>query len=288
MKIRFSVSFLVFAGFVLLAANRWVFAVYVVSVILHEYAHQVTGGLFHCKFSEVRLYAFGAVTYGDIEILSPGEEILTGLAGPLLNLLLALLLTAMWWIVPSTYVYTDSAAMANLALALFNLLPAYPLDGGKVLCAALKPLFGYRRALKTVRILGWILASALFAACACSAFGQFQISLGVTAAMLVWASLSDPPEQTARRLRNLTLGERELCSGLSVRSLALSEELTLLDVLRRLNPDYFYRLYFYRGKTCVYVCDQFRLMQWAETQPLTVCVADLVQKGLQKRGNVVK
>lgn len=288
MKLKFSASFFVFAAFVLLAANRWIFVVYVLSVILHEYAHQLVGGLFHCKFSEVRLFAFGAVTYGDVEILTPGEEILTGLAGPLVNALLALLFTALWWIVPETYVYTDGAVMANLALALFNLLPAYPLDGGRILCSALKGRLGYRRALLVVKVLGWILAALLFLGFVASLFFTFAVNLGVTAAMLVWAALSDHREHTARRLKNLTLGESELKKGLSMRSLALSEDLTLYEVLRKLNPDYFYNLYFYRGRECVLACDQFLLMQWAENEELTASVRQLREKGLQKRGNVVK
>ena len=284
MKIRFSVSFFLFAAFLLLAGDRLTFIVYILSVILHEYSHNLAGGFFHCKFSEVRLFAFGAVTYGDIEVLKPVEEVIVSLAGPLFNALVALLMTAMWWIIPATYVFTDTAVFANLSLALFNLLPVYPLDGGRILTCLLKQRFGYRRALRFVMALGFAFAGALFMLFVWTAFGEMNLTLGVCAVMLLWAALADRNDGALRRLKNLTLDEERMKKGLGVRTLALSEDMTLLEVLRRLNPDYFYELKFYRGRQLARSMDQFELMELTERFALDTPVRDLPLKIFTKAG----
>lgn len=288
MKIRFSVSFFLFAAFLLIAGDRLTFLVYILSVILHEYSHNLAGGFFHCKFSEVKLFAFGAVTYGDVEVLKPGEEVIVSLAGPLFNALLALLFTAMWWIVPATYLFTDTVVFANLSLALFNLLPVYPLDGGRILTCLLKQRFGYRRALRFVMALGFAFSAALFGLFVWSAFGELNLTLGVCALMLLWASLSERGEGGLKRLKNLTIDAAALRKGLGVRTLALSDEMTLLEVLRRLNPDYFYELKFYGGRRLTRSMDQFALMELTERFDLGTRVRDLPQKSLQTRGNDVQ
>ena len=282
MKLKFSVSFFLFAGFLVLAGERLTFLVYILSVILHEYAHGLAGGFFHCKFSEVKLFAFGGVTYGDVEILAPMEEVVVSLAGPLVNCLVALLFTAMWWIVPASYLFTDQIVLANLSLALFNLVPAYPLDGGRMLACLLKQRFGYRRALRFVKILGVLFAAALFGLFVTSAFAEFNLNLGVCALMLVWAALAERDAGGLKRLKNIELGEERFRKGLAVRSLALSDDLTLLDVLRRLNPDYFYELKFCRNGRVVAEIDQFTLAKWTETFPLDRRIRDLTEKSLQK------
>ena len=81
----------------------------------------------------------GAVVSGDIEGIPISDEIRLALAGPFVNAACAALFAALWWVFPETYPYTDTAAFASLFLALVNLFPAYPLDGGRIVaCIAVR------------------------------------------------------------------------------------------------------------------------------------------------------
>lgn len=99
------------------------------SVALHELGHSVVARAKGGYIQEIVLYPFGGAA--KIANLSkrPGDEILIALAGPAVSLALAVL----FYSIPLTY----DLARLNLALCLFNLLPVFPMDGGRVLRAGL-------------------------------------------------------------------------------------------------------------------------------------------------------
>ncbi len=88
---------------------------------------------------------------------APGAELLIALAGPAVNLAIAAVLAILPWGGRFTTYLID----ANLVLALFNLIPAFPMDGGRVLRALLSVPFGRLRATEVAATLGQALAIAL-------------------------------------------------------------------------------------------------------------------------------
>lgn len=113
------------------------------SLVLHELAHSLVARAGGLKIAKVTLFLFGGVSQMEEEPRSPGHEFLLALAGPATSVLLgglaltirALLIAAdvpdpVW--LPFEYL-----GLINIALAVFNLLPGFPLDGGRVLRAIL-------------------------------------------------------------------------------------------------------------------------------------------------------
>ncbi len=111
------------------------------SLLLHELAHSLVARAGGIRISRVTLFLFGGVSQMEQEPRSPGHELLVALAGPGTSLALAGLfwgsgtlaeaagLSGLIW-APVEYL-----GVINLFLALFNLLPGFPLDGGRVLRA---------------------------------------------------------------------------------------------------------------------------------------------------------
>ena len=126
----------------------------------HECAHALAARRAGFVLDKIVLMPYGAVVSGEIGGISPKEEILVCLAGPLANALTALAFAALWWLYPETYPYTDLAAYVSLSLFLVNLLPARPLDGGRILGIVLRPL-GARRAELICRVTTWTVAAAV-------------------------------------------------------------------------------------------------------------------------------
>ncbi len=109
------------------------------SLVLHELAHSLVARAGGLSVSRVTLFVFGGVSQLEDEPGSPGREFLMAAAGPVMSLLIAgacwgaavaggLLRAPEWALVPLDYL-----SMINMALALFNMLPGFPLDGGRVL-----------------------------------------------------------------------------------------------------------------------------------------------------------
>lgn len=108
-----------------------------VVAVQHECAHAFAAAKLGYKLHRIVLMPFGAVIDGDMHDVSFKDEAFVALCGPLCNLVTALFFGALWWFAPDLYAYTDTAFYSSLAIALVNLLPAYPLDGGRIVCCAL-------------------------------------------------------------------------------------------------------------------------------------------------------
>ena len=115
----------------------------------HELAHALAARRYGYELSKIVLMPYGAVIGGDISDMGVGEKLWVLAAGPLANAATALFFVALWWLYPETYPYTDTAFYVSLSLFLVNLLPAYPLDGGRALQLLIE-----RRSKKAARIAG--------------------------------------------------------------------------------------------------------------------------------------
>jgi Zn-dependent protease len=116
------------------------------SVVAHELAHALAARRFGVRTSAITLFLFGGVATLEEEPSSPKADALIALAGPALSAALALvalvLLFAVDRFVPGRFGtalgYLGTYVMlANAVLAVFNVIPAYPMDGGRVLRAFL-------------------------------------------------------------------------------------------------------------------------------------------------------
>jgi Zn-dependent protease/CBS domain-containing protein len=113
------------------------------SLILHELAHSLVARRFGLRVGSITLFLFGGVAELDEEPASARSEVLIALAGPVASLVLA----ALFWVAmqmdgaaelsPALRALLGYLAGINLVLAVFNLLPAFPMDGGRVLRATL-------------------------------------------------------------------------------------------------------------------------------------------------------
>jgi Zn-dependent protease len=112
------------------------------SIVFHELCHSLVARRFGLPMKGITLFVFGGVAEMSEEPSSAKAEFLMAIAGPLSSILLGLILSVVSALVGgilSTPVIgvIDYLAFINLILAAFNLLPAFPLDGGRVLRAAL-------------------------------------------------------------------------------------------------------------------------------------------------------
>jgi Zn-dependent protease/predicted transcriptional regulator len=142
-------------------------------LILHELAHAAAARASGVSTRSITLFAFGGLAHMPQEPPSPKAEFWTAVAGPLISLALGVLLLAVplatGWMpgaVPSTPVMALLVWLGsiNLVLAIFNLFPGYPLDGGRVLRSLVWAITGDRnRATKIAAAVGQVVAFVLIA-----------------------------------------------------------------------------------------------------------------------------
>jgi Zn-dependent protease len=119
-----------------------------VSVLLHELGHSVVALQYKIPVRSITLFLFGGVAQIGAEPPSAIAEFLIASAGPLVSLILAVLFYAVQPLVGGIEPLLGLAkylAYINLALVLFNLIPGYPLDGGRVFRAIVWAITGNMR-----------------------------------------------------------------------------------------------------------------------------------------------
>jgi stage IV sporulation protein FB len=163
------------------------------SVTLHEYGHALTARRFGIGTRSILLLPIGGVANLGRIPEKPGQEIAIVAAGPLVNLIIGLLLTPLVLVLNGgngAGVFTVNAVNANiqspgllnllvfllstnLLLAIFNLLPAFPLDGGRLLRALLAYVRPYPQATRIAVAAGRLLAVLM------AIYGIFSGAIGL-------------------------------------------------------------------------------------------------------------
>jgi Zn-dependent protease len=142
-----------------------------VSVVLHEFGHVFAARRYGIKTFDITLLPIGGVASLERMPERPAQEVVVALAGPAVNLVIAamlvILLGARFDLEQMTQLELARSTMmgrvaaANISLLVFNLIPAFPMDGGRVLRALLAVRLGYTRATRAAAFVGQALAFLL-------------------------------------------------------------------------------------------------------------------------------
>jgi len=180
----------------------------VVSVLLHEFGHAFVSALYRIRTLEIVMYPIGGVARLE-RPAKPWEEFWIALTGPAVNLVIAASIFALLYSEkrginffalsrPSDANLPDRIALANLILAGFNLLPAFPMDGGRMLRAMLS---GLRSEYEATRIATW---SGRMLAISMGLYGIFNLPVLTIVAFFIYLGAAN--EGAASRGRSLTRG----------------------------------------------------------------------------------
>jgi Zn-dependent protease len=164
-------------------------------VLMHEFGHALACRSVGGTAERIVLWPLGGVAYVSPP-MRPGAMLWSIVAGPLVNVILLPLTLPLMWLPGQSDLNTFlwSIAYINLGLLIFNMLPIYPLDGGKILWSLLWFVLGMGRSLMVASVIGmagagalvllamylgnlWLVAIALFAA--------FQAFIGIKNARML-------------------------------------------------------------------------------------------------------
>ena len=215
------------------------FLIATIAAIQHECAHAFAARRYGFSLDTLVLMPYGAVLSGDISGIAKRQKLWVLLAGPLVNALTALFFIALWWLFPETYAYTDTAAYISLSLFLVNLLPAYPLDGGRILKLALLPL-GEKKARLICRIVTLLIAAGVlgyFVYTCFSAPAFTVLAFGVMLAAGVFGGGRYGKMPFSR--------EKSLKRGVEERRVVISADCTVSDCLRYVSEERYLVLVLY-------------------------------------------
>jgi Zn-dependent protease len=169
------------------------------SIVLHEVGHSVVARYYELPVRGITLFIFGGVAQMEGQPREPKAEFLMAIAGPIVSIVLAGLFYGA--LVGAVNLGADLVASLalyltylNLALAVFNMVPAFPLDGGRVLRAGLWwGMADYIRATRLAVISGYVFAALLVG------LGVYSVFTGDTVRGFWWLLLGVFLASAARR-----------------------------------------------------------------------------------------
>jgi Zn-dependent protease/CBS domain-containing protein len=149
-----------------------------VVIVVHELGHALVARKFGIATRDIMLLPVGGIASLERTPEKPYQELLVAIVGPLINLAIALVL------VPFDNLFVRQLMWINIGLAVFNLLPAFPMDGGRVLRAVLSMRMGHERATDVAAKLGKFFAIVIGFA------GLFYSPMLLVIAFVVWIGAS--------------------------------------------------------------------------------------------------
>ena len=216
------------------------------SIVFHELCHSLVARRYGMPMKGITLFIFGGVAEMGEEPPGPKAELLMAVAGPLASLVVAGIFLGLWW-VGALLAWPKTATavlrwigLINAILVAFNLIPGFPLDGGRILRAALWHQKGdLRRATQTASKVG-------------AGFGMVLIVLGIFNLLLLhplgglWWILIGMFIRAAARQGYQQVLVRQALQGEPVRRFMSDEPVTVSGdtSVERLVEDYVYRHHF--------------------------------------------
>lgn len=189
-------------------------------VLLHELGHSLVAQRFGIPVRQITLWPFGGVAQLGAKPKTPREELLIAIAGPAVNVVLfaAFLTTALLWLGPLGLreelvdlghtrpdVRTLLALLlgSNLVLALFNMIPALPMDGGRVLRAGLAFKLGHSKATRIAAVTARFISVGMFAFGLSS--GQYMLAV-IAVVVFFGAGREQADQQAVEALSDVRAG----------------------------------------------------------------------------------
>ena len=230
LKIKFHWSFFLLAILMIVFGKIRTFLLALASVLLHEMGHSYVGRKLGYKLNIITLLPYGAMLSGKNAPFSENDEIKIAIAGPLVNAFLIIISISICWTFPALNNLAQEFVLANLYTLIFNILPVYPLDGGRILKAMFSKRVGHIKASKVSKIFSIAIISLFFGLFFFSFFYKLNYMLGINALFLLIGFLDDRAEIYYEKLTTFDVFKQSK----SKKSVIVSKTQTIFDAYKKI------------------------------------------------------
>jgi len=240
MRVKFSVNplFVVFVCFLIYLGYFEILVCYLVSIFLHEFAHAYVASKLGYKLNNINIMPHGVSIGGANVYFSHRDEIYIAMAGPILNIILCVISVALWWVLPTTYAITEYFVWANIGIAAVNLLPIFPLDGGRIMLGILSMKYRRKTAQKVVQIVGIIMSCSILILFVVSTFIVPNYTMLVLGGFLLITSILEDKTTNYTSVATVSDKMSRLGKGVRIRGVSVFQDCTLYKLYRETAPNY--------------------------------------------------
>lgn len=253
-EFRINILTLIIPFIMLIAGCLREYAAAFFSVVLHEMCHIAVARRYGIQPSCILISPVGLSARINDRDLSRPELLHIYVAGPAINLILFVASSLACIALPQVKEELDLVSRTNLMLALFNLLPAFPLDGGRILQQLLSGSIGLLAAGRVIRILAWILSGFILMA------GAFQFYMSGNNVSLIIIGIYIPIAIRDARMESAFMNIRQILYRRSklykngvypARDLVVLKSTRVDEILKNLDFDRFHIIHVLDDDLCL-------------------------------------
>ena len=263
--------YLIFLWF-LISGQGLVFCVLLLSLLFHELGHYLVAKKLKYKLSSFYLAPYGvALNYKEGKFLS-SDEVKIALAGPCANFITSIFVIALWWIFPAVFSFTHSFVEVSLTLGLFNLLPAYPLDGGRVVVGLLGERISRKKALNLTIWLNVCFCIMFAVAFVISCFVNYNPFLALMVVFLLGGILETKMEG---KYETINLFDKKIKNFSNVKMLAIMEDVTLAEMIKAIDSAKLTVFFVVSKNGKTKMLTEKKVLSLCMTHPITTKIKDI-------------
>ena len=207
---------------------------YLLAIVIHEAGHFLVAKKLGYRLSTFSISPYGVALSYFGQNFDQKDEIKIALAGPIFNLVSAFFVVGIWWIFPSAFMFSDVFVEISVCLALVNLLPAYPLDGGRVFVSASSQIFGKETAKKIALIFNFVLTIFFFVLFVAFCFINFNPTYFLFAFFLGLGMLD---LKFVSKYEKINIFQKRLKNFVKPQIFCVNSTVTLKDLLAKMQTD---------------------------------------------------
>lgn len=234
MKLRLHPLFLIMIIVFIFLGKFSFISLYLSVVLLHELGHYIVAYKLGYTLGKLYLLPYGVCLSYSSECFTPQDEIKIALAGPLVNLFICILCLASWWIFPITYGITYQICFSSFITFLFNLLPVYPLDGGRILKGIASQKLTTKQIIRVLKCTNIFFSSVFIIIFIISIFYKLNLNYLIISILLI-SGIFEFKFESRYELNKIKNSKRLLTKGVDVVFKAYSSNVYLYQIFAKLN-----------------------------------------------------
>lgn len=273
-KIKLHPLFIVYAGLLIVMNQIESLAIFLSCVFLHEFAHYYVAKKLGYTLDKMVIMPYGVCLNYQNNCFEENDEIKIAIAGPLLNLALAIICFALFWITPSIYQFVSVFCYANLITFTFNLLPCFPLDGGRVLVALLSKKISRKASVKISVIFNIIMSAILILIFFMGLFFKIINFNLIIISLFLFAGILEPNNATSYeylKINNIGNFSENKCKNIKL--ICVDSRIKLYKLLRLFSKNKFNVIYIVHNQIDVKILTEIGVsklfMKYAPTTQLS-------------------
>ena len=238
LKITIHPLFIVFSFILIYFGLINQFFIYLLVLCIHEYSHYFVAKRCGYVLNKMVFMPYGAGIGGESQIINPKHEILIAIAGPLVNLICVVVCVALWWIFPTTFIYTQTFVFASMALGFFNLLPVFPLDGGRVAICYLSNKINKMLVYKIMKYICLFFSLLFLVLFVISIFNSINLTFMFTSVFLFFSCFGT--DENVYFERSLVLcNTKQILTPVEVKTFVVNKDVSVYQLAKCVSGNYF-------------------------------------------------